>query len=450
LILISRKISQAGIRSGSMELIVSLNSVQVGKLLKDKNGGLHFSYAQDWIERAGARPISLSMPLTKEHYSGDVVYNFFDNLLPDNLEIRNKIQARFNVGSGHSFDLLAAIGNDCVGAIQLSSSTPAPVSELNYNILTEQQIEQLLQGYKHTPLGMEIDDEDFRISIAGAQEKTALLKVGDHWTKPIGTTPTSHIMKLPMGVLPHVGIDLTDSCENEFICLELARAFGFEVANTQVISFGGQKVLAVERFDRKYSSDGSWLMRLPQEDFCQAMGISSAQKYQADGGPGISDCMQLLSASANPGDRESFIKTQIFFWLIAAIDGHGKNFSVFLEPDNKYRMTPLYDILSAYPTMSGYSELKSGLQSQKIKMAMSLKGKNTHWKWSRIQPRHFISTAEFIKYPSDKVARYYEFFVDNVELAIAEVEGKLSNDFPDYVADAIFSGLRKQARKSIN
>lgn len=427
-----------------MELMVSLNGVKVGTLSKDKNGGLHFSYTQQWMNRLGARPISLSLPITKQKYSGDLVYNFFDNLLPDNPNIRNKIQARFNIGSGHAFDLLAAIGKDCVGAIQLSSKQPESINQLNYKMLSDQDLEKLLQGYKHTALGMESDDDDFRISVAGAQEKTALLKIGQQWTKPIGSTPTSHIMKLPMGELPQVGIDLTDSCENEFICLELARAFGFNVANSEVLYFGEQKVLSVERFDRRYASDGSWLMRLPQEDFCQAMGISSAQKYQSDGGPGIIDCLNLLAASSNRKDRATFFKTQIFFWLIAAIDGHGKNFSVFLEPENSYRMTPVYDVLSAYPVIS-----KKALQPQKIKMAMSLKGKNTHWKWKGIQPRHFISTAEHVKYPVDKAISHYEYFTDNVENAIAKVEDKIPNSFPTYVAEAIFSGLRNQAAKKL-
>lgn len=431
-----------------MELLVSLNGVKVGILSKDKSGGLHFSYTEQWMKRPGARPISLSLPITKQKYSGDLVYNFFDNLLPDNPNIRNKIQARFNVGSGHAFDLLAAIGKDCVGAIQLSSEQPESVSQLNYKMLSDQDVEKLLQGYKHTALGMESDDDDFRISIAGAQEKTALLKIGQQWAKPIGSTPTSHIMKLPMGELPQVGIDLTDSCENEFICLELARAFGFNVANSEVLYFGDQKVLSVERFDRKYASDGSWLMRLPQEDLCQAMGISSAQKYQSDGGPGITDCLSLLTASSNRKDRATFFKTQIFFWLIAAIDGHGKNFSVFLEPENTYRMTPLYDVLSAFPVMLK-SASKKTLQPQKIKMAMSLKGKNTHWKWNDIQPRHFVSTAKYVKYPADKAASHYEYFIDNVENAIAQVEGKIPTNFPPYVAVAIFSGLRKQAAKKL-
>lgn len=427
-----------------MELSVSLNGLLVGSLKKDKNGGLHFNYDTSWLTTSGARPISLSLPLSNKRYSGDLVYNFFDNLLPDNPVIRNKVQARFKVNSNSAFDLLAAIGNDCVGAIQLTSEVPCDVKKLTYEVIGESQIEKMLQGYKDAPLGMAPDSEDFRISIAGAQEKTALLNIDGQWCKPKGPTPTSHIIKLPIGELPYVGIDLTDSCENEFICMALAKAFGFEAANTEVVHFGEQKTLVVERFDRRYSADGSWLMRLPQEDFCQAMGLSSAQKYQADGGPGIEQCMALLQASSNEKDRDVFFKSQILFWLLAAIDGHGKNFSLFLKPGNNYQMTPLYDIMSAYPVMS-----KKGLQRQKIKMAMCLKGKNTQWKWERIQPRHFISTAQHIKYSPQVAKDSYESLIDNLESAIAQVELQVPAEFPLFIADSIFKGMRERAKKPL-
>jgi serine/threonine-protein kinase HipA len=430
-----------------MKLKVCLNGVEVGELSKDKNGGLHFSYHTHWMQSSGTRPISLSLPITRQHFSGDVVYNFFDNLLPDNQVIRDRIQSRFAVNTGDAFDLLAAIGRDCVGAIQLSTKVPSSVKQTTYTRLSEQDVERLLSGYEQMPLGMDVNDREFRISLAGAQDKTALLQINGEWTKPTGTTPTSHILKLPTGVLPQVGIDLTDSCENEFICLELARAFGFDVANPEILFFGAQKVLSVERFDRKYASDKSWLMRLPQEDFCQAMGLPSSKKYQTDGGPGIVDCMQLLRASSAKHDRETFFKSQILFWLLAAIDGHGKNFSVFLEAGNTYRMTPLYDILSAYPMMSEDSGTKRTLQPQKIKMAMSLKGKQNRYKWSRILPRHFLSTAEHCKYPAAKAKQHLDYFADNVEDAIAQVEAKIPSQFPEYVAQSIFEGLRKQAKK---
>lgn len=423
----------------TVKLFVSLNGIAVGQLTKDKNGGLHFTYQEQWVENRDARPISLSLPLSSEKYSGDLVYNFFDNLLPDNDSIRNKIQARFQVGTSHAFDLLAAIGSDCVGAIQLSSEEPQSVKNIQYKKLTDQNVAEILEGYRDSPLGMIDPNEDFRISLAGAQEKTALLKIDNYWAKPIGTTPTTHIIKLPIGYIPHANIDLSESCENEFICLELARAFGLEVASSEVIDFGKQRTLVVERFDRRYSVDKSWIMRLPQEDFCQALGISSAQKYQSDGGPDIKDCMNLLLSSSTKSDRNTFFKTQILFWLLAAIDGHGKNFSIFLEAGNRYRMTPLYDILSAYPVMSN-----KGLQRQKIKMAMSLKGNNVHWKWDTIQSRHFISTAKHIKYGNKTAKIALEYMLDNIESAIVKVESLIPDNFPNYIADSIFTGLRQK------
>lgn len=422
-----------------MDLIVSLNGLCIGTLTKDKHGGMYFQYEQSWLDLPGCRPISLSLPLSNSRYSGDKVYNFFDNLLPDNQRIRDKVQTRFHASSDHAFDLLAVIGNDCVGAIQLSEKSPENIKKIKSKQMSDHDIEALLSSYEEAPLGMDDIDDGFRISIAGAQEKTALLKIGNKWHKPLGVTPTSHILKLPIGELPNVNIDLTDSCENEFICLELARALGFDVANSEVLTFGTQKAFCVERFDRRYASDGSWLMRLPQEDFCQALGLPSAKKYQSDGGPGIKDCMNLLRASVIPKDRDTFFKTQILFWLLAAIDGHGKNFSVFLLPGNRFQMTPLYDIISAYPVMN-----KKSLQKQKIKMAMSLKGKNTHWHWAGIQPRHFLSTAKYVGYSESQAKSLIDEVFDNIEPAISSVEKLLPSNFPEYVQRSIFAGIRER------
>ena len=137
------------------------------------------------------------------------------------------------------------------------------------------------------------NEKDFRISIAGAQEKTALLYYQKKWCRPLGMTPTSHIFKLPIGFIQHQNMDLSDSCENEYLCLEIARAFGLPVANTRIENFLDVKVLIVERFDRQWSSDKTWLMRLPQEDLCQALGYSPNLKYEADGGPGIAEIYKI-------------------------------------------------------------------------------------------------------------------------------------------------------------
>ncbi|MBC8951376.1 type II toxin-antitoxin system HipA family toxin [Xenorhabdus sp. PB62.4] len=426
------------------KLIVALNGLEVGILFRDKKGAMSFQYKDEWLKEPGARAISLSLPLSSQKHVGQAVFNFFDNLLPDSSEIIARMQARFQVTSKHPFDLLASVGRDCVGAIQLyeEGRQIPPVDEVHAEPLDENAIAELLEGYQTAPLGMNGRD-DFRISLAGAQEKTALLWYQDRWQRPQGSTPTSHIFKLPIGRIEHNNIDLSESCENEWLCLKLAKAFGLPAANAELATFGEKTVLIVERFDRRWSHDNRWLVRLPQEDMCQALGIAPALKYESDGGPGIADVMTLLLGSRNSTtDRETFFKSQILYWLLAAIDGHGKNFSVFIEPNSSYTMTPFYDILSAYPIFGA-----KGLAQKKAKMAMALRGKNRQYHWATIQPRHFLSTAHQVGFSESLAENLMNEMGNMTEKVINQVAGELSPDFPSHISEAIFSGLAKQAGK---
>lgn len=425
-------------------LMVAMNGEEVGTLYRDGDGAMSFQYATSWLQDVDARPISLSLPLRAERHRGTAVFNFFQNLLPDSDAILIRMQTRFQVATTHPFDLLAAIGRDCVGAIQLypANSQLPPVTSMTATPLTESQIAVLLAGYQTAPLGM-TEHNDFRISLAGAQEKTALLWFQGKWQQPLGSSATSHIFKLPIGRLEHHNIDLSDSCENEWLCLQIAKAFGFEAANAELATFGDKKVLIVERFDRRWSQNGQWLMRLPQEDFCQAVGIAPALKYQADGGPGVADSMKLLMGSRLAStDRETFFRTQILFWLLAAIDGHGKNFSLFIEAGSSYRLTPIYDVLSAFPLFAS-----GGIQEKKAKMAMALEGKNRQYHVSMIQPRHFISTAEKIGFSVPKTIEMMQQMADAAEQVITRVRANLPAGFPESISNAIFDGLNGQADK---
>lgn len=427
----------------TVTLNVLINGCLVGYLRKSLAGAMSFRYAPEWLDSDDAQPISLSLPLHTKIYEGDRVYNFFDNLLPNSEGIRARIQTRFKIATSHPFDLLQAIGADCVGAIQLCANQAITnIEVVNAHPLSTAEIAQILRGYQDTPLGMITEVDDFRISIAGAQEKTALLWHQNQWCRPAGTTPTSHIFKLPMG--NYRNLDLSESCENEWLCLEIAKAFGLPAANAQLESFDGMKVLIVERFDRRWSKDGKWLMRLPQEDFCQILGVSPNLKYQNDGGPGIAEIMKVLEGSRNAeADRELFFRSQILFWLLGAIDGHAKNFSVYLEPGGSYRLTPLYDVISAYPLMD-----KSNLPTQKIKMAMALKGsKGNHYLWSKIQPRHFVATAQSINFSVPKAeAILQEMLAAAVEVA-NQVAKKLPVGFPSHISTAILQGMITLAKK---
>lgn len=425
-------------KSASRKLSVLMNGKLVGQLEKSSTGALSFFYHDTWLATPGARPISLSLPLINQIYVGDSVHHFFDNLLPDNSQIRARIQTKFHAPSNQAFDLLAIIGKDCVGAIQLIEGEIPPFQKtIKATPLSSKEISTILRGYIEYPLAMIDETTDFRISIAGAQEKSAFLYHNKKWCRPLHDTPTSHIFKLPIGFIHHQQLDLSDSCENEWLCSIIAKAFGLPVASSEVMLFDNTKVLVVERFDRQISKDGTWLMRLPQEDMCQAMGISSHLKYQADGGPGIKDIMHLLLGSAKPSeDRDMFFRAQILFWLLAAVDGHAKNFSIFIMPEGRYQLAPLYDIISAYPMMANKQ-----LQPQNIKMAMGLKSTTNHYHWQHVQRRHFLSAARFANYSPEIAESILDNMLDQVEHAIALTTSQLPANFPKKISEPIFQGM---------
>lgn len=430
-------------------LAVYMNGYRVGTFTKTTSGAHQFQYAESWLNLAGSRPISLSLPLRRQSHQGAEVYNFFDNLLPDNLEVRRRVVARYRAESTQPFDLLRCIGQDSVGALQLlEPEAPAPeVRHIEYNPLTEAELVQILTGYQTgMPLGMVHEAADFRISIAGAQEKTALLYLDNRWCLPLNATPTTHIIKLPIGRLESHSytIDLSQSVENEFICSLIAKEFGLPVAECFIMQAGNIKALAVARFDRRYAADHSWIMRLPQEDFCQVLNVPSAQKYESHGGPGIVEIMATLLGSVTPEqDRYLFMKAQVLFWLLAATDGHAKNFSVFIEPEGRFRLTPLYDILSLYPAFGG-----QGLHPRDAKLAMGLSAtRGKKYTIEQIFPRHFYQTAKAVGFATARMDQIFGEFTDQLDRVIARVRAQLPPDFPPQVADTILDGLAARARR---
>lgn len=424
-------------------LFVYMNGYEVGEYIQHRSGAQEFIYNDLWQSADYAIPISLSMPLTEKKHKGDIVYNFFDNLLPDNKDIRQRIQTRFGTKTDQAFDLLASIGQDCVGAIQLLSDREiVNVKTIDCKPLSDNDIAENLKNYQTLPLGMSKAD-NFRISLAGAQEKTAFLWHDGKWQRPMGTTPTSHIFKQPIGKINEYNIDLSDSVKNEWLCSEIIRQFGLPVADTQIGNFEDREVLIVERFDRKYSDDQSWIIRLPQEDMCQALGVASGLKYEAHGGPGIYKIMELLRSSIIPEkDRIQFMKTVFVFWILGAIDGHAKNFSIFLRNHGRFVLTPIYDVISAYPiTAKRQFELKD------IKMAMALHGKNTHYKWHELMPRHWVEEARKAHFPETEMLSLMRDMAEKTDAVIDSVSSKLADTFPDEISTPIFEGMRKAAEK---
>ena len=405
-----------------------------------------FSYADTWLASHNVRPLSLSLPIAQgtAPFSGDRVENYFDNLLPDSLDIRKRVATRFGAVSIRAFDLIEKIGRDCVGAVQLMPGGAAPpdVRQISAEPLTEAGVAKLLDETLATPAPGGLDDDDgLRISLAGAQEKTALLLHQGQWCVPRGATPTTHILKLPLGQVGRSRADFSTSVENEWLCARLAAAFGLKVATSHIERFGRHKVLVVERFDRTLLGD--WWARLPQEDFCQVLGLPPEQKYENHGGPGMSVVLDKLRGSASAiADREHFLASQLLFWMLAAPDGHAKNFSISIERQGAYRLTPLYDVLSAWPLIGNRP---NAFQWKKVTMAMSVRAGNSHYKMSEILRRHWNATAKANALGSDFEPKI-EQFLTCAPQAVEAVQAQLPGDFPSQVSDAIFEGILKQAR----
>ena len=441
-------------------LNVWMNGLLVGNWSYSRSKTSVFHYEPSWMASAASRPLSLSMPMTagNSEHRGDVVDNYFDNLLPDNEAIRQRIRTRYATRSTHAFELLTAIGRDCVGAVQLLAPdmTPQGWDQVASIAMSEVDVaRQLRAASSNLLLGQGMDaDQDFRISIAGAQEKTALLKYGGSWRMPQGATPTTHILKLPLGIVGNQRADLRDSVENEWVCSKILEALGFPVAATEIESFEGQKTLVVERFDRRWQNTVSgqqneagfepgsevWIARLPQEDFCQITGRSPGQKYESHGGPGIAKCLaQLAGSQEADSDRTQFVLTQLAFWLLAATDGHAKNFSVFLLRGGAYRMTPLYDVISVWPYIG--VEPHKLLPYQDAKLAMALHSKSAHYRLNEVRVRHWQRLAK--ECGVDGVWEKMHLLVEGIGRALDSVESRLPAGFPEHIWAAISTGARK-------
>ncbi|HMB72746.1 MAG TPA: type II toxin-antitoxin system HipA family toxin [Gammaproteobacteria bacterium] len=425
-----------------------MNGERVGEWRIDRQGQNEFRYDEAWMTSNDARPISLSMPLQPPDapYRGELVEGFFDNLLPDAAEIRRRIQARFGAASNAAFDLLTEVGRDCVGAIQLLplDQEPTGLQTIDGEQLDEQGVADTLQAATSAvPLGQR-EAEPFRISIAGAQEKTALLKYRGRWHRPLGATPSTHIFKLPLGRIGNMRADLSTSVENEWLCSKIVSAYGLPAANSEIGDFAGRRTLIVERFDRRLAGTGAWWLRLPQEDMCQATGTPPARRYESDGGPGIAAISKLLLGSRSSSmDRRNFFRAQVLFWMLCATDGHAKNFSVFIEPAGRFTLTPLYDVISAYPILGTAA---NQLAPQKAKMAMAAFGKNRHYGWAEIQPRHWLTTAAATGLDATVKEDIAEL-VGRTPKVIAKVSSMLPQGFPTNVARAVFDGLSLTAER---
>jgi serine/threonine-protein kinase HipA len=356
--------------------------------------------------------------------------------------LRKRVAEKVGAKGTDAYSLLSQIGRDCVGALQFVPDGDAAIydtSGIDGKIMSDEGIEKLLNNLVQAPLGLD-RDEEFRISVAGAQEKTALLFYNGMWWEPHGTTPTTHILKTQIGTLQN-GIDLSNSVENEYYCLKLLAAFGLPVNQAEIKDFGKTKALVVERFDRAWTPDGR-LLRLPQEDFCQALSCPPSRKYQNEGGPGMVEILKFLKGADTPAeDQKTFLKAQILFWLIGATDGHAKNFSVFLGPGGSFRLAPIYDVITAQPSLDTRQ-----IERKQMKLAMSA-GDSRHYKIDDIQGRHFIQTAERAGLPGSLASEALQEAAKVAGHAMKTIEKQLPAGFPEQIHASVTDGVVSRLRR---
>jgi serine/threonine-protein kinase HipA len=325
------------------ELIALLGGQVVGRVRRDARGRLTLVYDRSWQEAPDAYPLSLSMPLTAQEHGPVVVDAFLWGLLPDNEIVLQRWGQRFQVSPRSAFALLSHVGEDCAGAVQLVPPDRLEAVQSGgrgqVQWLDEHDIAERLRRLREDHAAWRLQRDVGQFSLAGAQPKTAFLLANGRWGIPSGRMPTTHILKPPTG-----GFD--GHAENEHVCLALARAVDLPAATSQVLRFEKEIAIAVERYDRRRL--GNRVMRVHQEDVCQALAILPTRKYQNEGGPGVSTVVELLRthSSAREEDIRSFVDAVGFNWLIAGTDAHAKNYSLLIAGGPRVRLAPLYDLAS--------------------------------------------------------------------------------------------------------
>jgi serine/threonine-protein kinase HipA len=371
------------------QLVALLGGKEVGHVHRDARGRLTFVYDDDWRQMPDAYPLSLSMPLAAAEHRPAVVEAFLWGLLPDNELVLSRWAQKFQISARNVFALISNVGEDCAGAVQfvLPSRLEAIRSGKQDKIdwLDEKDIAERLRTLREDHAAWRLPRDTGQFSLAGAQPKTALLFKNGRWGIPSGRIPTTHILKPPTG-------RFDGHAENEHICLALARSLGLPTAQSKVMRFEKEIAIAVERYDRQRS--GNEILRVHQEDMCQALGIMPTIKYQNEKGPSAADIVALLRthSSERETDVDTFVSAIGFNWLIAGTDAHAKNYSLLIGSGPRIRLAPLYDLASILP----YDEF----DMHKVKLAMKVGGE---YLLRQIGVRQWQKFAKEMRVDSDRL-----------------------------------------------
>ena len=399
-------------------LNVYLNNDFVGILSKDNNGGICFQY-----DKNAKHKLSLALPIRDELYLNKDCKGFFNGLLPESEHVRITIGKKYGINPKNDFSLLNAIGYDCAGAVAFFEDEPENLKEyykIKGNILSKDELEQYIKNLPKKPLAL---GSDKRLSLAGAQDKTAIVLINNKIAIPDDNIPSTHILK------PTIN-GFKETIENEYLCLKVAEKLGIQIPNIQIGNANDTKYFLIERYDREIKNNQ--IKRIHQEDFCQASNIPSAYKYQSEGGVDFKRCIEILKKTTKPAvSIKQFVELMVFNYLIGNNDAHGKNFSILHYDNGEILFAPAYDILCT----SVYPELSS-------KMAMKIGG---YYENNKIYPRHFERMAKDIGISYTQVKK---ILINQCKI-LPDIIIEISKTFENTISKNIFDVVSKNCTRNL-
>ncbi len=329
---------------------------KVGTLYRDEELIYSFSYSESWLNEKEAFQLSLAMPLRKESFGNKVTLSFFENLLPEG-------EARDALEKGHdlegTYGLLENFGNDCAGAIIISANEESPFQVGEEDVKSKIEMDDIFKAIEEKRSVAEViaNLNPGYLSIAGAQDKFVAIYENGNFYLPQNGRPTTHIVKVPI-----YRSGVKESVYNEYYCMRLAKLVGLNVPHCEVLDDEKHPLFIIERYDRKM---GKHVKRIHQQDFCQAQGFVSEEKYEAKGGPSLKDNYNLIKSNVIITKRSKalfeYLDWICFNILIGNNDSHSKNIS-FLLVDGKIELAPFYDLLctAIYPKLKRNFSFKIG------------------------------------------------------------------------------------------
>jgi serine/threonine-protein kinase HipA len=359
-------------RRAGARLAVFFGAEQLGALDRRGPARYRFSYSEGALvgHGEGQAVLSLSLPAQETAFTPSQSAPFFEGLLPEGV-VRRAVAEKFRLSEADGFGMLEELGADCAGAVVILPEGERPGSRAGAEAvpLSELELEALLNDLPGDPLGLDNEPDGVRLSLGGIQDKLVLIRLpAGQFARPRGGAPSTCLLKPDRG-------RYRDLAVNEAFCMRVAASAGNEVARTELVSAGAVQCLYVERFDRASGPDGE-IVRLHQEDMCQALGILPEAKYESNGGPSIAQIVGLLRSTGSRRaavDVNAFVKAVLVSFLLGNSDAHGKNFALLYDPEAGIRLAPLYDVVSTavYPELTSRLAMSIGGEGDPARVSMA-------------------------------------------------------------------------------